>query len=175
MVESQSLKLSSICGSQQRLRSLPARSLVGLGLETNKAKERFGLPEDAPLISCHEAGRDGFWLHRFLAHEGGPAQPRRRLGLDRGQSPQAPRKSDRLDAVKLVSMLVRWHLGKDRVPSLTESACATARRASQCTQRPSHDDRIAGARLPPGCPPLGRRTRGSPGRSLVDKTKTCSR
>ena len=162
MVESQSLKLSSICGSQQRLRSLPARSLVGLGLETNKAKERFGLPEDAPLISCHEAGRDGFWLHRFLAHEGA-----RNLVVDSASIEVNRRKrrakSDRLDAVKLVLMLVRWHLGKDRVCPDPSRPARTARRASQCTQRPSHDDRIAGARLPPGCPPLGRRTRGSPG------------
>ena len=29
-----------------------------------KAKRRFGLPADAPVVSCYEAGRDGFWLHR---------------------------------------------------------------------------------------------------------------
>lgn len=29
-----------------------------------KAKERFHLPADA--LSCYEAGRNGFWLHRYL-------------------------------------------------------------------------------------------------------------
>ena len=30
------------------------------------AKRRFGLPADAPVRSCYEAGRDGFWIHRTL-------------------------------------------------------------------------------------------------------------
>ena len=33
--------------------------------EIPRAKQRFGLPADAPVISCYEAGRDGFWLHRW--------------------------------------------------------------------------------------------------------------
>jgi hypothetical protein len=39
-------------GQKPRLGSLAARSLVGLGLEIQKAKERFGLPADTPVISC---------------------------------------------------------------------------------------------------------------------------
>jgi transposase len=31
-----------------------------------KAKERFGMPAWARVVSCYEAGRDGFWLHRHL-------------------------------------------------------------------------------------------------------------
>ena len=44
-----SWKLAFTIGAGQapRLRPLPARSLVGLGLEIQKAKERFGLPPDA--------------------------------------------------------------------------------------------------------------------------------
>lgn len=35
-----------------------------------KAKARCRLSADAPVRSCYEAGRDGFWLHRWLAaHE----------------------------------------------------------------------------------------------------------
>src|SRR5262249_54886707 len=67
-----SWKLAFTIGASQkpRLRSLAAGSLVGLAFEIKTAKERFGLPPDAPVISCYEAGRDGFWLHRFLVHEG---------------------------------------------------------------------------------------------------------
>src|SRR5262249_45251450 len=64
------LAFTTGAGQKPRLRSLAAGSLVGLGLEIRKAKERFGLASDAPVISCYEAGRDGFWLHRFLVHEG---------------------------------------------------------------------------------------------------------
>jgi hypothetical protein len=62
------VKLASTVGAGQkpRLCSLAAGSLVGLAFEIKKAKERFGLPPDAGVISCYEAGRDGFWLHCFL-------------------------------------------------------------------------------------------------------------
>jgi transposase len=101
-------------GQKPRLRSLPARSLVGLTFEIKKAKERFGLPQDATVISCYEAGRDGFWLHRFLRHEGV-----QNLVVDSASIEVNRRKrrakSDRLDAIKLVSMLIRWHHGEERV------------------------------------------------------------
>ena len=35
-----------------------------------RAKARFGLPEDARVVCCYEAGRDGFWIHRFLLSQG---------------------------------------------------------------------------------------------------------
>ena len=35
-----------------------------------KAKERFGMPASARVVSCYEAGRDGFWLHRHLVSIG---------------------------------------------------------------------------------------------------------
>jgi transposase len=53
-----------------RLVSIRARDLKALPLEIAKAKKRFGLPEDAAVVSCYEAGRDGFWLHRYLHSQG---------------------------------------------------------------------------------------------------------
>src|SRR5271163_1342760 len=53
-----------------RLRTIPARDLDGLRREIQRAKQRFGLPDTAEVLSCYEAGRDGFWLHRYLDHEG---------------------------------------------------------------------------------------------------------
>jgi transposase len=101
-------------GQKPRLRSLTAGSLVGLGFEIKKAKERFGLPPDAPVISCYEAGRDGFWLHRFLLHEGVQNIVVDSASIEVNRR-QRRAKSDRLDAVKLVSMLIRWHNGEERV------------------------------------------------------------
>ena len=57
-------------GQKPRLRSMPARDLPRLHEEIAKAKNRFGLPTDAPVHSCYEAGRDGFWLHRHLTAQG---------------------------------------------------------------------------------------------------------
>ncbi|MEA3111159.1 MAG: transposase [Caballeronia sp.] len=79
-----------------------------------KAKARCHLAVDAPVRSCYEAGRDGFWLHRWLAAHGitnlvvDPAS----IEVNR----RARRvKTDRLDADKLLSMLMRYYGGERRV------------------------------------------------------------
>ena len=46
-----------------RLRTIAAGDLTALEHEIQLAKVRFGLPREAPVRSCDEAGRDGFWLH----------------------------------------------------------------------------------------------------------------
>jgi transposase len=46
--------------------TVEARNLVALQEQMRQAKSRFGLPKDAPVFSGYEAGRDGFWLHRYL-------------------------------------------------------------------------------------------------------------
>lgn len=38
--------------------------------EIDKAKKRFRLDLRVPILSCYEAGRDGFWLHRCLLSRG---------------------------------------------------------------------------------------------------------
>jgi transposase len=47
-----------------------AGDLVALGEAVAKAKARFGMQGDVPIVSCYEAGREGFWLHRSLGHCG---------------------------------------------------------------------------------------------------------
>jgi transposase len=100
-----------------RLRTIPARDLGQLAAEIAAAKARFGLPADAPVVSCYEAGRDGFWVHRAL----------RALGVvnhvvDSASIQQNRRKrrakSDRLDATALVALLLRHHAGERGVWSV---------------------------------------------------------
>ncbi len=138
-------------GQKPRLRPLAAGSLVGLAFEIKKAKERFGLPPDAPVISCYEAGRDGFWLHRYLAHEGV-----RNLVVDSASIEVNRRKrrakSDRLDATKLVSMLIRWHHGEEHVWAVVRVPTADDEDRRQLhrelirlkAERTEHDNRIKG-------------------------------
>src|SRR6516165_435135 len=57
-------------GQPARLRSIAARDLSGLLREIAKARRRFGLPDETVVVSCYEAGRDGFWLHRWLTSHG---------------------------------------------------------------------------------------------------------
>jgi transposase len=101
-------------GQKPRLRSIAARDTDAVMLEIHKAKHRFGLPEATPVISCYEAGRDGFWLHRYLRHQGVE-----NLVVDSSSIEVNRRrrraKSDTIDATKLVGMLIRWHLGEKKL------------------------------------------------------------
>ena len=90
------------------------RSTLSLVLEIRAAKKRFGLPEDAPVLCCYEAGRDGFWLHRFLLDQGVQNQVVDSSSIEVNRRRRRA-KSDRLDAVKLVEMLIRWHNGERKV------------------------------------------------------------
>jgi transposase len=69
------------------------------------------------IASCYEAGRDGFWLHRFLcAHE---IESRIVDSASIEVNRRARRmKTDRLDAEKLLSMLLREALGEEHLWSL---------------------------------------------------------
>jgi transposase len=82
-------------------------------VEIQNAKRRFGLPEETPVISCYEAGRDGFWLHRYLEHQGIENLVVDSASIEVNRR-QRRAKSDNLDATKLVGMLIRWHLGGRR-------------------------------------------------------------
>jgi hypothetical protein len=53
-------------GQRPRIRQIPAGAVGVLGNEIARAKARVGLSAEAAVISCYEAGRDGFWLHRYL-------------------------------------------------------------------------------------------------------------
>ena len=57
-------------GQRPRIRQIPAGAVDTLVTEIARAKTRLSLPADSPVISCYEAGRDGFWLHRYLVAAG---------------------------------------------------------------------------------------------------------
>jgi transposase len=97
-----------------RRRAVAARDVAGLGREIAEAKRRLKLPADCPVVSCYEAGRDGFWLHRCLESLGV-----RNLVVDSSSievNRRARRaKSDGLDAEKLLNMLRRYAGGERTV------------------------------------------------------------
>jgi transposase len=102
-----------------RLRSMGGRNTQTLLQEIAKAKKRFGLPDDAPVFSCYEAGRDGFWLHRFLESQGIANQVVDSSSIEVKRQGRR-KKTDRLDAGKLLSMLIRWHQGERNVWSVVQ-------------------------------------------------------
>ena len=100
-----------------RFRTVPARDLAKFKDEIAKAKARFGLPADAPVCTCYEAGRDGFWLHRALTKMGivNVVVDASSIEVNRRQKQI---KSDPVDAGKLVNMLCRYHAGERKVWSV---------------------------------------------------------
>jgi transposase len=82
-----------------------------------RARVRFGLGEDAAVVSCYEAGRDGFWLHRFLVSKGIENRLVDAASIEVNRR-QRRAKTDRLDARKLLSMLIRFEAGEKRVWSV---------------------------------------------------------
>lgn len=57
-------------GQKARERSIGARDVATLEREIGRAQERFQLASSTRVVSCYEAGRDGFWLHRCLVEAG---------------------------------------------------------------------------------------------------------
>lgn len=106
-------------GQRPRARTIAARDREALLGEIQRAYQRFGLPESTPVLSCYEAGRDGFWLHRYLTSQG-----LANLIVD-SASIEVPRrkrraKTDRLDLTKLLRMLIRYQLGETKVWSVVQ-------------------------------------------------------
>ena len=60
------LAFTTGAGQRPRRRTLRTDAWERLGEEIAAAKQRLGLPGDAPVSSCDEADRDGFWIHRYL-------------------------------------------------------------------------------------------------------------
>jgi transposase len=98
-------------GQQPRERSIAARNQARLLQEVAQATKRFGLPESAPVVSCYEAGREGFWLHRFLQAQGITNHVVDSSAIEVKRR-QRRAKSDGLDVRKLLSMLRRFHHGE---------------------------------------------------------------
>jgi transposase len=93
---------------------MTARALRSLEAEIARAKAHFGLPANAPVCSCYEAGRDGFWLHRYLVSRGVANRIVDSSSIEVNRRRRRT-KTDRLDAAKLVTMLIRAEGGEKQV------------------------------------------------------------
>jgi transposase len=118
--------------TRQRVRIRPG-DRDGLERVLGTAKARFGLAPTAPVRSCYEAGRDGFWPHRLLTVLGVT-----NLVVDSSSievSRRARRaKTDRLDGQKLLRMLLRYWGGERdlwHVVHVPSRAVEDARHASR--------------------------------------------
>lgn len=144
------LAMTTRSAPKVRRRSVEARDVMRLLEEVALARERLTVPGDAEVRVCHEAGRDGFWLQRWLEERGYVS-----LIIDPGSVEISGRKrrakTDRLDAELLLRSLLRWHTGDRhtfrpvRVPSrLSEDArLLHRRRQARLKDRIRHGSRIS--------------------------------
>ena len=104
-------------GFKIRLKTISARDREQFEVELQRSSKHFGMAEDVPVYCCYEAGRDGFWIHRYLCNLGIG-----NLVVDSSSIEVNRRhrraKTDRLDASKLVTMLIRYMNGETKVWSV---------------------------------------------------------
>lgn len=157
-------KLALTSGFNERpwLRTVAAGDMEAVGRVLAQGRARFGLPATAPVMSCYEAGRDGFWIHRALESLGVQNRVVDSASIEVNRR-QRRTKTDRLDVVKLVAMLVRVWLGDPRVwrevrvpTAEAEAARHVSRERTALTQeRTALTNQVRGwlatygARLPP--------------------------
>jgi transposase len=144
-------KLGFCDGKKMRFKSMDARNLEQLQEEIEKAKLRFRMSDDVRIVTCYEAGRDGFWLHRYLLSNG-----IENIVVDSSSIEVNRRKrrtkTDRIDARKLLSMLMRYHGGESklwsvvRVPSVEAEDGRNVNRELEVLkkERTMHRNRIRG-------------------------------
>ena len=104
-----------------------------------KTSERLQMP-NAVVHSCYEAGRDGWWLHRWLTQFGVDNIVVDASSIEVNRRARRA-KTDRLDADKLRTMLVRHHGGEHVWSVLREPTeqDEDARRVHRELQRLTHE------------------------------------
>jgi transposase len=141
------------------VRTIPARGLTTLETEIGRAKVHFRLPAGAPVQSCYEAGRDGFWLHRYLVSRSIANSIVDSSSIEVNRRRRRT-KTDRLDACKLVTMLIRAAGGEKKVwsvvnvPTLAEEDRRQVHRELLFARRDRgrHTNRIKGLLASQGVP-----------------------
>ena len=119
--------------------------------EIAAAKKAFGFPDDCKVVSCYEAGRQGFWVHRCLiamSIQNFIVEPTSMLVNRKARRA----KTDRLDAVGIVKHLMRYTGGDMtacrmiRIPDADqEDARQLSRELHELKgEKTSHTNRIKG-------------------------------
>jgi transposase len=136
-------------GEKQRQVSVVAGDWVGLNEQIDRSRERLKLARGCRIVSCFEAGRDGFWIHRALVEQG-----IENLVVDSSSIEVNRRKrrakSDKVDVKSLLRLLQRYWGGERgmmsvvRVPTVEEEdqRCLHRERERLVKERGSHSARI---------------------------------
>jgi transposase len=150
-------KLGFSDGNKMRFKSIAGRNLEQLHEEIEKAQVRFKMKGDVRILSCYEAGRDGFWLHRYLLSCGIENVVVDSSSLEVNRRKRRA-KTDRIDARKLLQMLMRHYGGERKLWSVVNVPSAEAEDGRQLNrelealnkERTMHRARIRGLLIQQG-------------------------
>jgi transposase len=129
------LAMTSGLGVDPWLRTVASGDWRGVERALAQGRARFDLAAVAPVVSCYEAGRDGFWIHRALEQRGIGNRVVDSASIEVNRRARRA-KTDRLDARKLVRLLVRVCCGEQdawsevRVPSGAAEAARQVNRSA---------------------------------------------
>jgi transposase len=134
-----------------RQTTIAAGDQGGLWAQIERAKAKLGLPAEARVVCCYEAGRDGFWIHRLLERKSIRNHVVDAASIEVNRRKRRV-KTDRLDAESLVRMLIRYEKGERtlwrvvKVPSEAEEDERRLHREIERLkkERTSHSHRIRG-------------------------------
>ncbi len=133
-------KLAFSDGKKKRLVTIKAKNLFELQEAIAKAKAKFGLAAEARVVSCYEAGRDGFWLHRFMVSIGIENQVVDSSSIEVNRRARRA-KTDGIDVGKLLGMLRRYWGGERdvysvvRVPNESQEDARRLHRELECVKK----------------------------------------
>jgi len=99
-------KLGFSNGDKIRVKTIAARDWPALQDEIELAKNKLSCAADCKVVSCYEAGRDGFWIHRALIGEGIENQILDSASIEVSRRKKQV-KTDRVDVVALLRLLIR--------------------------------------------------------------------
>jgi transposase len=105
------LGFASVMGEKPWLVTIRPRNLIALTEAFGRARKRLGLAAGCGVFSCYEAGREGFWLDRQLTEMGVVNLVVDSSSIEVNRRARRA-KTDRLDARKLVGMLLRYWGGE---------------------------------------------------------------
>lgn len=117
-------------GQKPRQRTVEAGDLGAVQDAIERARARFKLPDSTQVVSGYEAGRDGFWIDRYLRESGIENVVIDPASIE-GNQRRRKRKTDRLDLGKLLRCLIRWHRGDKKVWSVVQCPSEQAEDARQ--------------------------------------------
>jgi len=130
-------KLGFMFNGKKRRVSVPARDPEALINAIETARQKMKWPKNVQIKSCYEAGRDGFWLHRFLKSKGIKNIVVDAASIEINRRAKKA-KTDRKDLELLLRKLVDYHAGDKnvwsvvRVPSKKDE---DERRPHRCLDR----------------------------------------